>query len=294
MLDVRRLRSLQAVARTGSLSAAARELGYTQPAVSHQIATLEAEVGTALIARSGRGVRLTDAGMALADHAEDLLRRLAAAEEEVAAIAGLRAGRVRLAAFPSGSATVVPPALAALRARHPGVSVSLLEAEPAESLPRLRAGELDLVLAFSYAEEPERDLDHDRIALLDDPLHAVLPAGHRLSGRKRLRLAELAGETWIAGCPQCRGHLLHECAAAGFEPEIAFSTDDYVAVQALVAAGLGVALLPELSLRAATREGVAILPLAERPARTIQAVLAAGRRPPAVEALLNALTDAAR
>ena len=294
MLDLRRLQTLQAVAREGSLSAAARSLGYTQPAVSHHVAALEAEVGTALVTRLGRGVRLTDAGRALADHADDLLGRLAAAEEDVAAIAGLRAGRVRLAAFPSGSATLVPRALAAVRNGHPLVEISFEEGEPAQTLPLLRAGELDVVLGFSYEEEPDPGREHDRVPLMTDPLHAVLPAGHPLAARKRIRLEQLADETWIAGCPQCRGHLLHACASAGFEPNIAFATDDYVAVQGLVAAGLGVALLPALSLAAHTRADVEVRPVTGAPARTIEAVTTAGgRRPPAVDAMVAALKDAA-
>jgi molybdate transport repressor ModE-like protein len=294
MLDPRRLQVIQAVGREGSLSAAARSLGYSQPAISHHVAQLEAQLGTALVARAGRGVRLTDAGRAVAEHADDVLGRMAAAEAEVAEIAGLRAGRVRLAAFPSGSATLVPAALAALRSEHPLVEVSFVEAEPDESLPLLRAGELDVVLGFAYAEEPDPAGGFDRLRLLDDPLHAVLPAGHRLAARKRIRLPDLAGETWIAGCPQCRGHLLHVCAAAGFEPAIAFGTDDYVAVQSLVAAGLGVALLPALSLAAATNPAVAVRPVAGGPGRTIEAVTVAGaRRPPAVTAMLEALQAAA-
>src|SRR5919202_6390909 len=157
MLDVRRLQMLRAVAREGSLSAAARSLGYTQPAVSHHIARLEEEVGTALLTRLGRGVRLTDAGAALVEHTDAVLTRLGAAEEEVAAIAGLRAGRVRLAAFPSASATLMAGALSRLRTGHPGVEVSFEEAEPEDALPLLREGELDLVLGFSYAAVPARD-----------------------------------------------------------------------------------------------------------------------------------------
>src|SRR5262245_17299070 len=148
---------LRVVAREGSLSAAARTLGYTQPAVSHHIARLEDEVGTALLTRLGRGVRLTDAGLALVEHADAVLSRLTAAEEDVAAIAGLRAGRVRLAAFPSGSATLLAGALSRLRAAYPGVEVTFTEAEPEGSLPLLREGELDLVLGFSYPATPAPD-----------------------------------------------------------------------------------------------------------------------------------------
>jgi len=292
-MSPKQLQAIQAVAREGSLSAAARTLGYTQPAISHHIDALEAQLGTALVTRAGRGVRLTDAGVALAEHADDLLGRMAAAEEEIATIAGLRAGRVRLAAFPSGSATLVPAALALLKHRHPKLTVSFTEAEPPQSLPQLRAGDLDVVLGFSYAEDPEAG-DFERVPLLSDPLLAVLPEGHRLASRKRVALAQLAGDTWIAGCPHCRGHLLHACEAAGFAPEIAFATDDYVAVQGLVAAGLGVALLPRLALLSATRPGTAVRPVVGAPTRTIEAVVTAGsRRPPAVAAMLTALEDAA-
>src|SRR5919108_6346105 len=201
MLDVRRLQMLQAVKRAGSVSGAARTLGYTQPAVSHHIARLEAEVGTALITRLGRGVRLTDAGLALVEHADAVLARLGAAEEELAAIAGLRAGRVRLAAFPSGSATLMAGALTRLRAAHPGVEVTFVEAEPEASLPLLREGELDLVLGFTYAAVGARDpRELTAVPLLRDPPHAVLPAGHPAAGGDgALPPSPPARETWIAG-----------------------------------------------------------------------------------------------
>jgi molybdate transport repressor ModE-like protein len=292
-LDLRRLRVLRAVAREGSFSAAARALDYTQPAVSHHVARLEAEVGTTLLVRGGRGVRLTEAGHALVEHADAVLSRLASAEDEIAAIAGLRAGRVRLAAFPSASATLVPTAARALKDAHGEIVVSLVEAEPPEALDLLRAGEVDVVVAFGY---PEADIasgrDLETVALLDDPLALVLPAGRR---SRNIKLGDLAGETWIAGCERCRAHLLHLARAAGFEPQIAFATNDYVTVQALVAAGLGVALLPSLALSASTREGVVTIALPAPAARQVAAVVpAAARQPPAVAAMLDALRDAAQ
>jgi molybdate transport repressor ModE-like protein len=296
MLDVRRLQMLRAVAREGSLSAAARTLGYTQPAVSHHIARLEEEIGTALLTRLGRGVQLTDAGRALVAHADAVVSRLSAAEEEVAAIAGLRAGRVRLAAFPSGSATLLAGALTRLREAHPGVEVSFSEAEPEDCLPLLRAGELDLVLGFSYAAVGLHDgRDLTTVPLLHDPSHAILPAGHPLAARKRpIAVESLADETWIAGCERCRAHLLHVAAEAGFAPRIAFATDDYLTVQSLIAAGLGVSLLPALSLCAARRDDIAVRPVAGEPARTVEVVLpVAERRPPAITAMLAALRGAA-
>ena len=291
MLDLRRLLVLRAVAHHGSLSAAARELGYTQPAITHHIRRLEREAGTPLVARAGRGIRLTEAGQALAAHADAVSARLAAAEEEVAAIAGLRAGRARLASFPSSSATLVPAALARLRASHPMIEVSLVEAEPPTSLALLRRGDCDLALSFEYTGvTTDEGKDFVKAPLLTDRLLAVLPAGHPLARAGLLRLGQLAGETWIAGCERCSDHLLRVAAAAGFTPRIAFATDDYVAVQRLVAVGLGVALLPELVLATVRLPGVVAVPLASNPERQILVITpAGGRQPPAVAATLAAL-----
>jgi molybdate transport repressor ModE-like protein len=295
MLDVRRLQMLRAVAREGSVSAAARALGYSQPAVSHHISRLEAEVGTALITRLGRGVRLTDAGLTLVEHTDAVLMRLTAAEEDVAAIAGLRAGRVRLVTFPSGSATLMAGARTRLRAAHPGVDVSFEEAEPEDAIPQLRSGDADLVLGFSYAAvggQNGRDLE--TVALLHDPSHAIVHPDHpAAAGTSPLALERLADDTWIAGCERCRGHLLHLTNAAGFTPDIAYATDDYVTVQSLVAAELGVTLQPALALVAARRDDVTVRPLAGNPVRTVEVVMsAAERRPPAVLAMLTALREA--
>ena len=293
MLDLRRLLVLRAVAHHGSLSAAARQLGYTQPAITHHIRRLEREAGTPLVARAGRGIRLTEAGQALAAHADAVSARLAAAEEEMAAIAGLRAGRARLASFPSSSATLVPAALARLRASHPLIEVSLVEAEPPTSLGLLRRGECDLALSFEYAGvTTDEGKDFVKAPLLTDRLLAVLPVSHRLARAGTLRLEQLAGETWIAGCERCSDHLLR-AAAAGFTPKIAFATDDYIAVQRLVAVGLGVALLPELVLATVQLPGVVATPLVSNPERQILVITpAGGRQPPAVAATLAALQAA--
>src|SRR4051812_20214466 len=152
MLDVKQLRVLKAVAEHGSFSAAAEALSYTQPAISQQIATLERSAGTTLVDRTSRGVRLTDAGRALVEHAEAVLSRLAAAEAELAAIAGVRGGRVRLAAFPTAGASLVPPAVALFRERHPEVELSFSEREPEEATQMLRAAELEVGLVFEYQD----------------------------------------------------------------------------------------------------------------------------------------------
>ncbi|WP_215448568.1 LysR family transcriptional regulator [Streptomyces sp. ATCC 21386] len=260
MIEARHLRVLRAVATTGSFSAAGRELGCTQPAVSQQMKALEASVGTPLLVRTGREMRLTQAGEALVRHAAGILAGLTAAEEEVAAIAGLRAGRVRLVSFPSGSSTLVPTALAALRADHPGTRVSLEEAEPPQSVGMLRDGDCDIALAFRYegalgAEEGEWD-DLVVRPLLTDRLVGLVPQGHRLARARSIGIGELAGESWIAGCPRCRGQLVRVCESAGFTPRIDFATDDYPAVVGLVGAGLGVAVLPELAVESVRPKGV--------------------------------------
>lgn len=290
MIGTNRLRVLQQVARTGSLAGAARELSYTQPAVAHHVAELEREMGTPLVVRHGRGVRLTEAGRALAAHADAVLSRLAAAQEEVAAIAGLRAGRVRVAAYPTAAATLVPRGLAALRQEFPQVEASLLELEPPEALAALRAGDVDLAITFRYTEsnpEPERDLV--ATSLGDDPIDVVVPAGHRAAGRKRHRLRDLAEETWVAGCDRCRAHLVDTCERAGFTPAIAFTTDDFVTQQALVAAGLAVAAMPRSTLGAHADPGLRAAPCPELRRRRMEVVVAGDPIPPAVAALRDRL-----
>ncbi len=295
MLDLRRLRVLSEVARQGSLSAAARALSYTQPAVSHHMARLEEEVGTALITRLGRGVRLTDAGQALVEHANAILSRVDAAEEEVAAIAGLSGGSVRLAAFPSASATLVPRAIGRLKQQHPDVRFSLTETEPPEALALLRAGECDVALVFEYPTVAvDEGADFVKLPLLDEPLYLVLPDTHRFASSPSVSLRKLKRETWIAGCPRCRRHLLHACEEAGFEPAIAVAIDDYVATQSLVAAGLGITLLPALALTAFRHPNTIIRSLSRGRVRAISAVVpASSRRPPAITEALKAFQEAA-
>ncbi len=282
---------LQAVARERSFSAAARALQYTQPAIAHHVRRLEAEVGTPLVIRRGRSVALTPAGAALVHRADALLAGASAAWEEVAAVAGLRAGRVRLAAFPSAGATFVPPALAQLRDDHPGLEVMLEEAEPPELGGLVRQGDADVALSFEYAGlAAESEADLERVPLCRDEKLAVLPAGHPLAEEAEIDVARLEGERFIAGCPRCRGHLVALCRQAGFEPEIALATDDWVAVQAMVAAHLGVTLLPALVLAAVRHPEVRIVPVRGRPVRTLTALTLPGASAvPSVAALLGAL-----
>ncbi|MEU3404642.1 LysR family transcriptional regulator [Streptomyces sp. NPDC006670] len=296
MIEARHLRILRAVAGTGSFSAAARELGCTQPAVSQQMKALEQSAGTPLLVRTGREMRLTQAGEALVRHAAGILAGLTAAEEEVAAIAGLRAGRVRLVSFPSGSSTLVPTALAAMRAEHPGTRISLVEAEPPRSVEMLREGDCDLALAFRYGGAAAVAEWEDLVVtpLLTDRLVGLVPEGHRLAGAGRVGMAELADEPWIAGCPRCRRHLVEVCEGAGFTPRIDFATDDYPAVVGLVGAGLGVAVLPELAVESVRAKGVSALvvePAVER--EVVALTLPDLARVPAVAATLGELVRAA-
>src|SRR5688500_12347141 len=225
-LDPRRLLIFREVARRGSLSAAAVALGWTQPAVGQHLQRLERAIGLPLALRSTRGVTLTDAGVALLNHADALAARLAAADEEMSALRAMRAGRLRIAAFPSASATIVPPALARLSEVAPGLDVRLTEHEPPEARLAVLAGDVDSALMFEHPGDADRDAHPDLVSrtLTDDPVFAVLPGDHALVTRTDAAagcdLAELAGERWVAGCARCRVHLLSLAAEAGFEPDV--------------------------------------------------------------------------
>lgn len=300
MIDAAGLRVIRAIAEQGSFTAAATSLGYSQPAVSQMMRRLEERTGTPLVERCGRTVRLTQAGQVLARHAGPVLSAIQAAEAEVAAIAGLRAGRVRLMAFPSSSSTLVPRALSLVRERFPQVQITFAEAEPPESLAALRAGECDVAVAFSYEgtdiARGEESLDSFLTRpLLDDEVRLAVPAGHPLASAGTANLKDLADASWIAGCPRCRGHLLSLASRAGFSPDVAFETEDYVAVLGLVAEGLGVALIPDLILRSAHNDRVVTLPINPSSRRTVYAVTTPDLQGvPAVAATLDALQDAAR
>jgi DNA-binding transcriptional LysR family regulator len=397
MLDVIRLRVLVAVARHGSVTAAARALNYAQPSISHHIARLEAETGARLLQRAGRGVRLTDAGRLLAERAEEIIGRLDAAEAELAAHVGLREGRVRLAAFPSALGTIVPAAAARLEAETPGMDLMLTEAEPPEAVRMLRAGYVDVALVFQHYQEgvdasppsPAEEGTRGRL-LLDEPVHLVtrtahagpahastghastghgstaygtaahastahaisghattehattghadtghattghattLTADHLPSGTSRTDsrvtdtrpadthradtqragarpgtnpaglleadLTAFADHRWIAGCERCRSYLIRQCSLAGFTPKVAFTTDDYVAVQALVAAGLGVTTLPGLCLRAARHPGITATPLPGARRHVFAITYGDPPDPPATARLLDVLAQVA-
>jgi DNA-binding transcriptional LysR family regulator len=286
MLDVTRLRVIDAVARHGSVTAAAKELHYSQPSVTHHLGRLESETGAKLVQRVGRGIRLTPAGQLLADRAAEIIGRVDAAGAELSAHVGLTAGRVRLAAFASAIGSLVPAAAAALAERHPGLEIRLTDTHPPEAIELLRTGKVDVAIIFRYDEtEPEPPgvrLHH----LLDDPVYL-------LSRRRELGLAALRDATWIAGCDRCRSHMLAVCADAGFDPRIGYSSDDMVVMQALVAAGLGVATQSGLALRAHHIEGVVATELPGSQRHIHAATYGEPPDPPATAALLAALAEAA-
>lgn len=306
-MDLTRLRVLAAVAREGSVTGAARALHYAQPSVSHHLARLEAEVGVPLTERHGRGVRLTAAGRLLAARAEEILGRVGAAREELDALASLSAGRVRLAAFPSALATLVPEVVGRLAREHPGLGVGLVEAEPPEALDALRRGAVDVALVFEHDRSP-LDVEGLRaVPVLAEELFLVRAGSGPQPGTDPGRdsatdeaaassgevdLAPLADAAWIAGCERCRADLVGRCERAGFTPRVAFETDDYVAVQALVASGVGVSLLPALALRAHRDPRVTVRALPGA-ARRVLAVSYGERPSPGAAAVVEGLVRAA-
>lgn len=287
-MDPRRLLLFRVIARAGSFSAGARELGWTQPAVSQHMSRLEREVGTPVFDRTTQGVTLTEAGRALLRRADEVAGLLSAAESEMADFTLAGAGRVRLVAHPSALATLVPRALVELERSHPGVEVALSEAEPPQALEALRAGDADVALTFRYDHEPAAS-GMVSLRLAEEPVKLVVASRSGLPGT----LGELSEAVWAAGCERCRAHLVAVCTAAGFTPRVRHTTEDYVVVQALVAHGLAVAALPVSALDAHEHPGVRAVELPELGGRTIEAVTLPGvDRVPAVAAVLGAVAEA--
>ena len=297
MLNTGRLQVLSEVVRRGSFSAAADALSYTQSAISQAIARLESEVGATLVVRDRRGIRPTAAGATLVEHADAIFAQIEAAEADLGAVLGVRGGRLRVASFPSAGATLMPLAVATFRRGHPDVALTLAEGEPEEVAPRLRAGEFDLALLFEFPGVRERSGKGLRtVNLLEDPMHVALPADHRLASKRALRLSDLSGEDWVqtsADSP-CARHVVRLCIAAGFEPSVTFESDDYETVQGLVAAGVGVALIPRLALTH-VHPGVVVRELSPRsPARKVTAATMSGPGvAPAARTMLRILSDVA-
>ncbi|WP_368497862.1 LysR family transcriptional regulator [Herbiconiux sp. A18JL235] len=263
-LDSQTLRVVAAIAEFGSITRAASVLGFSQPAVSQHLKRVESRLGMPLVTRSGRGIRLTEAGGVVARHAAVVLAALDSAASELSDLSGLRSGRVRLTAFPSASSTIVPQLIGTMAAEHAGVQFSYLEAEPPEAVASVRDGHTDLAVAFHYPADRDdpfldsvetlvvHELARDEILVLVPDGHPALDAdpGTSVDHGTPVDLARLRQESWIAGCPRCRAHLIGSCARSGFSPTVSVETDNAVAVMSMVAAGLGVALLPALALAA--------------------------------------------
>jgi DNA-binding transcriptional LysR family regulator len=298
MLNVGRLKVLTEVVGRGSFSAAAEALSYTQSAISQAIARLEAETGTTLVVRDRQGIRPTAAGATLVEHAETIFAQIDAAETDLAAVLGVRIGRLRMASFPSAGATLMPLAIATFREAHPDVSLTLAEGEPEEIAPRLRAGEFDLALLFEFPGVRERPGAGLRsVGLLEDPMHVALPAAHPLADKRALTLSDLRDEDWVqtSASSPCARHVVRSCLGAGFEPRVTFESDDYETVQGLVAAGVGVALIPRLALTR-LRPEIVVRELAPRsPERkVVAATTAAPGVAPAARTMIRVLSDVAR
>lgn len=286
MVTIVQLRVIDAVRRHGSVTAAARELHYTQPSISHHLARLEAQTGTRLLQRVGRGIRLTEAGRLLADRAAEIIGRVDSATAELSTLAGLTAGRVRLAGFNSVMSSLVPQAAAILARQHPGLQLDLTDTHPEDALQQLRAGHVDVVMIFRYDDTAPEDDSIRLTHLLDDPLFLLTTGGGTT-------LTEHKDSPWIAGCERCRSHLVELCEDAGFSPHLAHTTDDMVVMQSLVAAGMGVTTIPGLALRAHHHPAVTATRLPVPPRQIYAATYGDPPDPPATAALVTALTQAA-
>jgi DNA-binding transcriptional LysR family regulator len=282
MITLVHLRVLAAVARNGSVTEAAKELHYSQPSVSHHLARLESATGAKLIQRVGRGIRMTPEGRLLANRATEIVGRVEAATNELAAQVGLQSGRVRLAGFQSVLSTLVPRAAATLAGTHPGIELNLLDVHPEEALGLLRRGEIDVALIFRYADTPVEDEGFRLVHVVDDPVYLV-------STRPDDGIADNRDAAWIGGCVRCQHELISMCRHAGFSPRIEFVSDDLVVMQALVAAGMGVTALPGLALRAHRSPGVQVTELPDFPRQIYAATYGDPPDPPATVALIEAI-----
>jgi len=284
MLDAAKLATLRAVVDGGSFSAAARRLSLTQPAVSRQVALLEAQLGTPLVGRTRQGVQPTEAGRVLAAHAAAVERRLALAEAEVAELAGRPRGRVRLGSFFTAFALLTPEVVARADVQLPGLDIEHELVDRATALDRIAAGTLDAALVYEHADDRGPvPAAVELVALFTDPARILLPAAHPLAARATLRCADLAGETWIRAHAGTAARLVDgTLARAGIDPPrlAAGRGDEPVEAQVYVVAGAGVLLAHELNV-IVNPAGIAIRPLADGPPRTISAAIPHDCPPPA-------------
>lgn len=295
-VQIELLEVFRVVARHGSITSAARALGYTQSAVSRQIAALETEMGAQLLDRLPRGVALTEDGRCLLPHAEAMLDRLVTARRDLDALHGMSAGRLRVGAFPTAVAALVPRAMAAFRESHPAVTLTLVEGRTPVLLELLLSGDADVAVVSAPPDHPLDSGRFDLHHLLDEHLLVAVPRGHRLARRRTVRLAELAEDSFIVGSATAEDTLMRASLRPGFQPRVDIVAADWTGKLGCVAAGLGVALIPALAIRAAPAD-IALLRLHGRDASTrrIFAATSVGRsHPPAVEELIANLDAAAR
>jgi len=277
-LDLHRLHLLREVHRSGSLTSAAAALSFTTSAVSQQIAKLEHEVGVSLVDRQPRGVVLTEAGLALVGYAEDIDRTIEAARAEMDEFAGLRRGQLRMGTFPTVGASLMPDVVLAFRARHPDVAVTVISARREGLLESLRRRDVELTLLWDYPWQEIADEDLSLVRLMNDPTMLLVQRDHPLAGKKSVRIETLRDQEWIVRDEHPVADVLRRvCREAGFEPRIAFDANDYQETQGMVAAGIGIALAPQLAL-SALRPDVVAVPLAGAPKRRILLAQLANRR----------------
>jgi DNA-binding transcriptional LysR family regulator len=292
---LRSVRALCALADSGSFTRAAHALGMTQSAVSQHVAALESHLGSALVVRGSQPVELTPQGQALVRHGAAVLARLEAAEHELLELAGRRSQRLRLGSFPTALTTFVPRAVTRLRRAHPNVSVTIVDDHMQRLLAQLTDGRIDLLLAYDDERAPlTLGPDVHSVLLLEDAFRVLLPRGHPASRGPGVALHELAREPWVGGPTDSAWFQMtrRACREAGFDPTVALASDDYMAVQAFVAAGLGVALVPGLAARHPL-PGVEVRTLsAGAPTRRIWAVHPYGAHPPAVVTVMTAVLTA--
>jgi len=294
-VETQLLEVFRTVARCGSITAAARDLAFTQSAVSRQIAALEAEVGARIFDRLPRGVALTEEGRALLPHAEAVLDRLTAARRDLDELHGLGRGRLRVGAFPTAVAALVPRALASFRHAYPDLDLSLVEGLTPALLDRLAAGDVDIAVVSSSPTAPSDTAHLDLHHLLDERLLVAVSREHRLARRRTVRLAELADDPFIVGSKTAEDTLLRASLPSGFRPRVDIVAAEWTGKLGCVAAGLGVALVPALAVRG-TPADIILLRLrdTDEPVRRVFAATVAARtKPPAVTRFLTHLEQAA-
>jgi DNA-binding transcriptional LysR family regulator len=296
MLNLERLRTLDALARHGSVSGAAEGLHITTSAVSQQMSKLEREIGQQLLAKNGRGVRLTDAGRLLADHAARIISQVELAQSDLEAQRGQVVGELRLAAFPTAARGLFPAAITGLRSAHPGLRISSREMEPEAAVLAVLRGDHDLAVVLDWYNKPLPTPDGlVKASILDDTADVAMPATHRHAHRSEVDLEDFADDDWVTWGESefCDEWLMHTLRSKGIEPRVAHRAEEHSTQLALVGAGLGVCVAPRLG-RGPVPEGVRTVPVRQSVSRHVYAVWRADAdRRPSIRAAVEALKAAA-